>query len=132
MAYRVFSKQKPEAISLIHEYVGETEYSLHILEKDQLNIAEQLQLERILGKSVRFPYSKLYTGMRVVRGSGYSFSCLLLRLSQNSKGLWQYIPEIIISSENRKEQPACRAVVSVLERHYLPACLHQTSIEKGE
>jgi hypothetical protein len=60
----ILKNKKPEAISLIHKYVGETEYSLHILEKDQLNIAEQLQLERIFSKTIQFPYTKLYTGMR--------------------------------------------------------------------
>jgi hypothetical protein len=60
----VFENKKPEAISLIHRYVGDTEYSLQILEKEQLNIAEQLQLERLLGKSIDFPYLKLYQGMR--------------------------------------------------------------------
>jgi hypothetical protein len=60
----ILKNKKPEAISLIHQYVGDTEYSLHILEKEQLNIAEQLQMERIVGKSFDFPYSKLYQGMR--------------------------------------------------------------------
>jgi hypothetical protein len=60
----IFQNKKPEAISLIHQHVGDTEYSLHILEKEQLNIAEQLQLERILDRSFDFPYSKLYQGMR--------------------------------------------------------------------
>jgi hypothetical protein len=60
----VFENKKSKAISLIHRYVGDTEYSLHILEKEQLNIAEQLQLERLLGKSIDFPYLKLYQGMR--------------------------------------------------------------------
>lgn len=49
---RPFQDKKPEAIQLIHQSVGDTEYSLPLLDKPQLNIAEQLQLER-LGKRVR-------------------------------------------------------------------------------
>ena len=47
-----FEGKKPEAIQLIHQSVGDAEYSLPLLDKPQLNIAEQLQLER-LGERVR-------------------------------------------------------------------------------
>ncbi len=39
--------KKPQAIELIHQAVGEVEYSLPLLAKSQLNIAEQLQLDRL-------------------------------------------------------------------------------------
>jgi hypothetical protein len=42
-----FQDKKPEAIELIHQTVGDTEYSLPLLDKPQLNMAEQLQLERL-------------------------------------------------------------------------------------
>ncbi|WP_080239496.1 hypothetical protein [Spirosoma rigui] len=47
-----FQDKKPEAIELIHQTVGDTEYSLPLLDKPHLNIAEQLQLER-LGERAR-------------------------------------------------------------------------------
>ena len=49
---RPFQHKKPQAIQLIHQVVGDAEYSLPLLDKPQLNIAEQLQLER-LGERVR-------------------------------------------------------------------------------
>lgn len=42
-----FGNKKPRAIQLIHQSVGDAEYSLPLLDKPQLNIAEQLQLERL-------------------------------------------------------------------------------------
>ncbi len=39
--------KKPQAIRLIHQTVGDAEYSLPLLTKTQLNLAEQLQLERL-------------------------------------------------------------------------------------
>ena len=48
----LFQDKKPQAIRLIHQSVGDAEYSLPLLDKPQLNIAEQLQLER-LGERVR-------------------------------------------------------------------------------
>lgn len=47
-----FGNKKPQAIQLIHQSVGDAEYSLPLLDKPQLNIAEQLQLER-LGERVQ-------------------------------------------------------------------------------
>lgn len=42
-----FENKKSQAIQLIHQTVGDVEYSLPLLDKPQLNIAEQLQLERL-------------------------------------------------------------------------------------
>ena len=47
-----FQDKKPQAIRIIHRSVGDAEYSLPLLDKPQLNLAEQLQLER-LGERVR-------------------------------------------------------------------------------
>ncbi|MCE6987526.1 DUF4175 family protein [Dyadobacter sp. CY323] len=60
---KIYKSKKPEAISLIHRYSGETEYSLHLLEKDELNIAERLQLERVGERESAFPFAKLYSGI---------------------------------------------------------------------
>ena len=60
---RIFQNKKFTAISLIHKYVGGTEHSLHLLDKAELNIAEQLQVERIAGRQFDFPFSQLYRGL---------------------------------------------------------------------
>lgn len=65
---RVFRNKKLTAISLIHQYVGGTEHSLHLLDKSELNLAEQLQMERIAGRQFDFPFSKLYRGSGAYAG----------------------------------------------------------------
>jgi hypothetical protein len=66
----IYKNKKPKAIGLIHEYVGETEYSLHLLEKEELNLADQLQLERLgfKAREINFPFAKLYAGMGMYGG----------------------------------------------------------------
>ncbi|WP_026629885.1 hypothetical protein [Dyadobacter alkalitolerans] len=59
----IYKNNRERAISLIHNHVGETEYSLHLLEKTELNVAEQLQLERIANRNFDFPIAKLYDGL---------------------------------------------------------------------
>lgn len=44
---KLYQDKKPHAIRLIHQTVGDVEYSLPLLTKPQLNLAEQLQLERL-------------------------------------------------------------------------------------
>ena len=44
---KLYQDKKPQAIRLIHQTVGDAEYSLPLLTKSQLNLAEQLQLERL-------------------------------------------------------------------------------------
>ncbi|QMW06529.1 hypothetical protein [Spirosoma foliorum] len=44
---KLYQDKKPVAIRLIHQTVGDTEYSLPLLTKPQLNLAEQLQLDRL-------------------------------------------------------------------------------------
>ncbi|SKB46292.1 hypothetical protein [Dyadobacter psychrophilus] len=64
----IYKNRREKAISLIHNHVGETEYSLHLLEKPDLNIAEQLQLERITSRDYNFPFAKLYSGLTAYLG----------------------------------------------------------------
>ncbi|GAB3557022.1 hypothetical protein [Spirosoma fluminis] len=49
---RLYQDKKPQAIRLIHQTVGDVEYSLPLLTKSPLNLAERLQLER-LGEQVQ-------------------------------------------------------------------------------
>lgn len=44
---QVHQPRRPAAVALIHQTVGDAEYSLPLLDKPTLNIAEQLQLERL-------------------------------------------------------------------------------------
>jgi len=66
----IYKNKKSKAVTLIHSHVGEAEYSLHLLEKEELNLAEQLQLERLgeIARDLRFPFSKLYSGLGLYIG----------------------------------------------------------------
>ncbi|WP_018620450.1 DUF4175 family protein [Spirosoma luteum] len=44
---RLYQDKKPQAVRLIHQHVGDAEYSLPLLTKPTLNLAEQLQLDRL-------------------------------------------------------------------------------------
>ena len=44
---RLYQDKKPQAVRLIHQHVGDAEYSLPLLTKPNLNLAEQLQLDRL-------------------------------------------------------------------------------------
>lgn len=48
---KLFQNKKKEAIQLIHKKLGDTEYSLELLNITQPNLAQQLQLERLFSKS---------------------------------------------------------------------------------
>lgn len=50
---KLFQNKKKEAIQLIHKKLGDTEYSLELLNIEQPNLAQQLQLERLFSKSNR-------------------------------------------------------------------------------
>jgi len=62
---KIYQNKKSRAISLIHETIGESEYSLHLLEKEELNIAEQLQLDRLNQnvQTTHLPFQKIYDGI---------------------------------------------------------------------
>lgn len=47
---KIYEPKKPEAFALLHQKVQGTEYSLALLDKENLNLAEQLQLERLYGQ----------------------------------------------------------------------------------
>jgi hypothetical protein len=78
---KLYQNKKPQAISLIHKTVGESEYSLHLLEKDELNIAEQLQLDRLSQNvsSGHFHYRNLYDGT-MMYGLIFLFSLVFYNL----------------------------------------------------
>lgn len=59
----LFRNKKPQAIAILHQTVGDAEYSLPLLEKDELNLAEQLQLARLNERvrTVRIPAGQVFS-----------------------------------------------------------------------
>lgn len=57
---RLFQDKKPQAIAIIHRTMGDAEYSLPLLDKEELNIAERLQLERLNERiqTIQIPLSR--------------------------------------------------------------------------
>lgn len=68
----IFQNKRNEAIQLIHQTVLDTEYSLQLLEVKNPNIAEQLQLERLLEK---IQFQKI---PRVLPAQGWMYGLLFL------------------------------------------------------
>lgn len=68
----IFQNKRNEAIQLIHQTVLDTEYSLQLLEIKNPNIAEQLQLERLLEK---IQFQKI---PRVLPAQGWMYGLLFL------------------------------------------------------
>ncbi|GAB3181778.1 DUF4175 family protein [Telluribacter humicola] len=62
---KIYQNKKPLAVQILHQKVGDTEYSLHLLDKPELNIAEQLQLERLVEKTQKILLPNvLFAGLR--------------------------------------------------------------------
>ncbi|HEV7349504.1 hypothetical protein [Telluribacter sp.] len=61
---KIFQNKKSIAVGILHQQVGDTEFSLDLLDKRELNVAEQLQLERLAetARGVRVP-TVLFSGM---------------------------------------------------------------------
>lgn len=57
--------KKNVAISLIHSHNPDAEYSLDLLDRNDLNVAEQMQLERIGERNITFSRRILYRGIWV-------------------------------------------------------------------
>ncbi len=54
---QLFRPKKKEAVQLVHQKLGDTEYSLELLNTESPNLAEQLQLERLLAHAdYRMPW----------------------------------------------------------------------------
>ncbi len=60
----LFRNKKEPAISLIHQYVASTEYSLHLIQKEKRSVADELQLLRLESgfDKTSFPHLKVYSG----------------------------------------------------------------------
>ena len=90
---KIYQDKKALAVALIHQTLGDTEYSLNLLEKENLNIAEQLQIDRLLqklnangGNDFHFPLKKIYSGIG-----------LYVILLAASAGLYLILPNLSFS-----------------------------------
>ncbi|MEZ0484518.1 hypothetical protein [Fibrella aquatica] len=83
-----FAPKREAAIGLLHKTLGQTEYSLPLLTKESLNLAEQLQLERLAERAAQTPrpvvaFQNLRPYLLVALASGLAFA------------LVQYWPETV-------------------------------------
>lgn len=60
---KAFTDKRSAAISLIHSHNLDAEYSLDLLDRNDLNAAEQMQLERIGERNITLPRRILYRGI---------------------------------------------------------------------
>lgn len=95
--HKVGRDKKDVAISLIHNHNPEAEYSLDLLDRNDLNIAEQMQLERIGERDIRFSRRILYRGIW-----GY-FLAFLLAIAINHG--WPAIRDRSAPPEKAKTAP---------------------------
>jgi hypothetical protein len=105
--------KKPVAVSLIHQSIGTAEYSLGLLEKDELNIAEQLQIDRLVFKlnnsnpDLAFPLDKIYRGIgwyALIFGlaTGLYIAAPFFKFSTTSK---KEVQETFAQASNQPVQP---------------------------
>ena len=82
---KIYLPKKPEALTLLHQQVQGTEYSLALLDKTNLNLAEQLQLERLYEQAAgqtppRIMFSRLWPyGVLLVAAMGLRVGVPLLQ-----------------------------------------------------
>ena len=117
----LFQDKKPQAIGIMHRLVGDAEYSLPLLEKDELNIAEQLQLARLNERiqTVRIPASRYlsvifsktgFYGLPVLLSVAVYYGYPLLKSNpvvQNQ--LTKYVP--VLANDNRPVAPTFQSAL---------------------
>ncbi|MCE7062011.1 DUF4175 domain-containing protein [Dyadobacter sp. CY343] len=101
----IYQNKKQAAINLIHRYTGDSEYSLHLLEKGELNIAEQMQLERISVREATFPYSKLYIELKPYAVALLAAAAVYFFIPQIRNGGNAGNTQIVESKEISKSNP---------------------------
>ena len=65
---KAFTDRKRHAIALLHNHNPGLEYSLDLFDKPDLNVVEQMQLERIAARSAAFPRREVYRGLWIYFG----------------------------------------------------------------
>ncbi|GAB3905896.1 hypothetical protein GCM10028803_37440 [Larkinella knui] len=117
----LFRSKKQQAIAIIHKTFGDVEYSLPLLDKEELNIAEQLQLARLNEqiRAIKIPVSHLFLvlfsktalyGLLVLISLTVYYGSLLLPSNQPVHNqLATYIPAI--AKDTRPVVPAFQSAV---------------------
>ncbi|GAB3253904.1 DUF4175 domain-containing protein [Larkinella harenae] len=95
---RLFTDKKTQAVAILHQAVGDAEYSLALLTKNELNIAEQLQLERLNERvqTVRLP-ARQFVSVVFSKTGWYGF--LMLGLL----GVYYGYPQLRSNAPNQKQ-----------------------------
>lgn len=65
---KAFTDRKRNAIALLHSHNPGLEYSLDLLDKPDLNLVEQMQLERIAARGASVPHREVYRGIWIYFG----------------------------------------------------------------
>lgn len=65
---KAFTDRKRSAIALLHSHNPGLEYSLDLFDKPDLNVVEQMQLERVAAGSAAFPRREVYRGLWIYFG----------------------------------------------------------------
>ncbi|GAB3928727.1 hypothetical protein [Larkinella terrae] len=101
---QLFRSKKTQAIAIIHQTIGDAEYSLPLLDKEELNVAERLQLERLNDRiqtirmpvrqvfSVLFSKTGLYVLLVFISGAIYYGYPVFKSTDSVQKRLSEYIP----------------------------------------
>lgn len=99
---KAFRDKRNAAILLIHSHNLDAEYSLDLLDRDDLNVVEQMQLERISGRNITFPRRILYRGIwkyfvAVVLAIGVFYSARAIRDRNTSHG--KLVPQAAVGKK---------------------------------
>lgn len=111
---KFFKNKKTESFQKIHSKNMNLEYSLKLYDKKARNIAEQMQLERITGKSISIPFAvdkKLLLYFLLVLLSGTAFWGIN-NSKQSNKSIFGLHSK---SNENAKFSDPIRLISSTLE-----------------
>ncbi|GAB2763681.1 hypothetical protein GCM10027275_00890 [Rhabdobacter roseus] len=90
---KMYQNKKPVAISLLHQRVEGTEYSLELLTKKELNLAEQLQLQRLSARAAQVPTPTVLFAQLPAYGA-----LLLLAL-----GTYYFLPKLLAAPAAKTE-----------------------------
>lgn len=107
---RIHQPRQPEAVALIHRTVGDAEYSLPLLDKPSLNIAEQLQLERLSERLAQTPIPTVWQAnmgpylLAVVLSAGLAYTLPFLKPTGARAGLRQTV--LGGSADSPADEPA--------------------------
>ena len=115
----LYRSQKPLAVQLIHQTVGDAEYSLPLLDKTNLNLAEQLQLDRL---SRRIQHVSV-PGVLWRNAGGYALTLLL------AMGVYAGYPLLQQPDAKRPQLKALELVKTEAEKPPTPPVFKSASVQ---